>query len=98
MNTTKINKEDVQNIAAIYKMGLTPESAEQLSSDLSNILDQFKILENIDTSDVIPTGHSTSAEGTMRDDEPAQPLPVEKILDNAPSKEKGYFKVKVVLQ
>ena len=98
MNIPKISEEEVQNIALVYRLGLSPEDVSRLSSELSNILDQFRVLDNVDTNGVNPTGHSVSANGVMREDEPSQSLPVNKILQNAPSVEKGYFRVKAVLE
>ncbi|MCH2507125.1 MAG: Asp-tRNA(Asn)/Glu-tRNA(Gln) amidotransferase subunit GatC [Dehalococcoidia bacterium] len=98
MNIPKISEEEVQNIALVYRLGLSPEDISRLSSELSNILEQFRVLDNVDTSGINPTGHSVSADGTMREDEPSSSLPVNKILQNAPSVEKGYFRVKAVLE
>ena len=98
MNIPKISKEEVENIALVYRLGLSPEDVSRLSSELSNILDQFRVLDNVDTSGINPTGHSVSADGTMREDEPSSSLPVNKILQNAPSVEKGYLRVKAVLE
>ena len=98
MNIPKISEEEVQIIALVYRLVLSPEDISRLSSELSNILDQFRVLDNVDTSGVNPTGHSVSANGVMREDEPSQSLPVNKILQNAPSAENGYFKVRPVLE
>ena len=98
MNIPKISEEEVQNIALVYRLGLSPEDISRLSSELSNILEQFRVLDNVDTRGINPTGHSVSADGTMREDEPSNSLPVNKTLQNAPSVEKGYFKVKAVLE
>ena len=98
MNIPKISEEEVQNIALVYRLGLSPEDISRLSSELSNILEQFRVLDNVDTSGINPTGHSVSADATMREDEPSSSLPVNKILQNAPSVEKGYFRVKAVLE
>ena len=98
MNIPKISEEEVQNIALVYRLGLSPEDISRLSSELSNILEQFRVLYNVDSSVINPTGHSVSADGTMREDEPSNSLPVNKTLQNAPSVEKGYFKVKAVLE
>ena len=98
MNIPKISEEEVQNIALVYRLGLSAEDISRLSSELSNILEQFRVLDNVNTSGINPTGHSVSADGTMREDEPSSSLPVNKILQNAPSVEKGYFRVKAVLE
>tara|TARA_B100000745_G_C20090777_1_gene372871 strand:- start:128 stop:424 length:297 start_codon:yes stop_codon:yes gene_type:complete len=98
MSAPKISKEEVQNIALVYRLGLSPEDVNRLSSELSDILEQFRVLDNVDTSGVIPTGHSVSVNGTMREDEPSESLPINKTLQNAPSVENGYFKVKAVLE
>jgi len=64
---------------------------------LSDILENFQVLDQVDTTDVPPTGHSVALENVMRQDEVASPLSKEDILANAPRREGDYFRVKAVL-
>jgi len=97
MTTPRLSKDEVQHIALLYRLGLSQEEVERLQHQLSNILENFQVLSEVDTSDVPPTGHSVAMNNVMRDDEPASPSPKEDTLANAPLREGDYFRVKAVL-
>ena len=56
-----------------------------------------QVLDQVDTNDVPPTGHSVTLENVMRDDETIAPMPKEDTLANAPLSEDDFFRVKAVL-
>lgn len=98
MRSPRLSKEDVLTVASIYRLGLNPEDVDRLIDQLSDILDQFRILDDLPTEQVNPTGHSISQDGAMRDDLPSDCLPSEEVLANAPLREADYFRVKAVLE
>ena len=93
-----LTKEEVQHMAALCRIALSPEEVERLRGQLSHILEQFQVLEELNTNDVAPTSHSVDLQTVMRDDELAPCLDKEQILANAPQREGDYFKVRVVLE
>ena len=98
MRSPRLSKEEVLIVALIYRLALSSEDVDRLIDQLSDILDQFRILDDLPTDQVNPTGHSVSQEGTMRDDLPSPPIPSEEVLANAPLREADYFRVKAVLE
>ena len=56
-----------------------------------------RVLQEVDTQDVPPTGHSVAMQNVMRDDDTAAPMPSEDTLANAPLREDDFFRVKAVL-
>jgi len=66
--------------------------------ELSNILENFDILQQVDTEGVPPTAQSIVLQNIMRDDEVAPSLPPEDILANAPRREGECFRVRAVLE
>jgi aspartyl-tRNA(Asn)/glutamyl-tRNA(Gln) amidotransferase subunit C len=78
-------------------LGLSEEETEILQSQLSNILENFDILQEVDTTDIAPTAHVIEMENVIRDDEAAPSLPQDEILANAPRQENGFFRVRAVL-
>ena len=76
---------------------VSQEDIESLRHQLSDILENFQVLNQVDTTDVPPTGHSVALVNVMRDDEAVTPLPKEATLSNAPLREDDYFRVKAVL-
>ena len=94
----KLSREEVLRIARLARVGLTEEEIDRLSEQLSNILENFEILQQVDTSDVPPTAQSIALQSVMRDDEAAPSLPPGNILANAPRREGDCFRVRAVLE
>ncbi len=94
----KLTKEEVEHIALLARVGMTPEEVERYREQLSNILDNFQVLQQVDTSNVLPTSHSISLENVMREDSPSPSLPQEEVLANAPKEQESLFRVKAILE
>ena len=96
-----LERDDVEHIATLARIALTEEEVEALREQLSNILDQFEVLSELDTSGVAPTGHAAQlagSTGVMRDDVADDSLQPEDVLRNAPRREGEFFRVKAVLE
>jgi len=94
----KLSREEVLYIARLARLGLSEDEVEKFRIQLSNILDNFEILKQLDTTDVPPTAQSIALQNVFRADEAGQSYPTEDILANAPQKENGYFKIRAVLE
>jgi len=68
-----------------------------MTLQLSQILDSFESLKQVDTSAISPTAQVTSLENVMRTDAVRPSFPQKEILFNAPREEDGFFKVKGIL-
>ncbi|MCS7275831.1 MAG: Asp-tRNA(Asn)/Glu-tRNA(Gln) amidotransferase subunit GatC [Dehalococcoidia bacterium] len=93
-----IDREQVLHIARLARVGLSEEDVARFQEQLSQILDYFQVLEELDTSEVPPTSHVLPLENVMREDEPSAPMPAEEALANAPQREGDFFKVRAVLE
>ena len=93
-----ITREEVQHVAMLFRMSLSEEEIARLQQQLSQIIDYFQVLQQVDTEGVPPTSHTLSLENVMRDDEPRPSYPTEDILANAPLSEGGFFRVRAVLE
>jgi len=93
-----ITREEVQHIAMLFRMSLSEEEMAKFEQQLSQIIDYFQVLQQIDTEGVPPTSHTVSLENVMRADEPRPSYPTEDILANAPFSERGFFRVRAVLE
>ena len=93
-----ISREEVLHIAALARLGLTPEEVDKLREQLSNILENFEILKQVDTTNVPPTAQSIAIQNVISDDVIAPSLPLDDVLANAPQKEGDFFKVRAVLE
>ena len=88
----------VEQIALLARISLTPEEVEVFQGQLSQLLEQFQVLSELDTTDVPPTGHAVDLQAVMRDDDDEDALDPKDVLRNAPNPEGEYFRVKAVLE
>jgi aspartyl-tRNA(Asn)/glutamyl-tRNA(Gln) amidotransferase subunit C len=94
----KLSREEVLHIARLARLGLTEADLERLSEQLSNILENFQILLQVDTTNVPPTAQSIPLQNVTREDEVAASLDQNEVLANAPKQEGEFFRVKAVLE
>ena len=88
----------VEQIALLARISLTPEEVELFQGQLSQLLEQFQVPSELDTTDVPPTGHAVDLQAVMRDDDDEDSLDPKDVLRNAPNPEGEYFRVKAVLE
>ena len=94
----KLSREEVLHISRLARLGLSETEIDRLGEQLSNILENFEILQQVDTGSVPPTAQSIALQNVLRDDEAAPSLPSTEILANAPRKEGDCFRVRAVLE
>jgi aspartyl-tRNA(Asn)/glutamyl-tRNA(Gln) amidotransferase subunit C len=94
----KLSREEVKHMALLVRLGLSEDEIERLREQLSNILENFEILQQVDTTGVPPTAHCIALENVLRDDQSGPSLPAEEVLSNAPNREEQYFRVRAVLE
>ena len=92
-----LSREEVEHIAQLARVGMTPEDLDTFAEQLSHILEQFEILDEVDTDDVPPSSHPIDITSVFRDDEVTPSYPREDVLANAPREDDGFFRVKSVL-
>ncbi len=94
----KLSREEVRYIARLARLGLAEAEVDRFGEQLSNILENFEVLQRVDTTDIPPTAQSVTLQNVMRDDETTPSLPPSEILANAPRREGDYFRVRAVLE
>lgn len=94
----KLSAEEVRHIALLARLGLSEDDVEKFRHQLSDIIDNFDILNEADTTGLPPTSQSVALENVYREDEPKPSLPVSDVLANAPNQEDNSFKVNAVLE
>ncbi len=95
----KLSREEVLHIALLARLGLAETEVNRLSEQLSNILENFEVLQQVDTTDIPPTAQAIPLQNVMRrDDEVTPSLPQSQILANAPRRQENFFRVKAVLE
>jgi aspartyl-tRNA(Asn)/glutamyl-tRNA(Gln) amidotransferase subunit C len=94
----KLSREEVVHIAALARMGMSEAEIEKAREQLANILENFEVLKEVDTTNVPPTAQSINLQNVIRDDISRESLPAEEILANAPDREGELFKLRPVLE
>jgi len=94
----KLSREDVLKLARLSRLKLSEEEVSKFQTELSEILDYVKQLEDVDTEGLAPTYQVTGLENITRRDEVAEySAKPDDLLKNAPSLQDHQFKVKRVL-
>ena len=94
----KLGREEVLHIALLARLGMAETEVDKFREQLSNILENFEVLQQVDTSGVSPTAQSITLQNVVSDDEVAPSLPQDQVLANAPQKEGDFFRVRAVLE
>lgn len=92
-----ISLQDVEHVAKLAQLELTGKEKRCFQEQLSAILDYAERLNQLDTSDISPTATVLPLYSVMREDQASDYTPHEALLENAPEKERGHFRVPTVL-
>lgn len=93
-----LSRKDVEHIAFLARLQFTEEEMEVFRTQLDSILNHFRHLQELDTSDVPPTAHTLPLTNVFREDEVRPSLPVEEVLANAPERREAFFLVPRVVE
>jgi len=93
-----IDRETVKHVAKLARLGMTEEEIDIFGNQLSVILENIAILQEVDVSGVSPTAHASRLSNIMRADVPQPSYPPEVLLANAPDQEDNYLKIPAVLE
>lgn len=91
-----ISIEEVDRIAKLSKLSFTGEEKQKLKGELSGILEYVDQLKNINES--AQSFVDPDAVNLMRDDVAENPSDPSEFLNQAPSKEGYFVKVKSILE
>ena len=97
MAEQRLSHEEVRDIADLAKLNLSDDEVAMYAQQLSQILDYFTLLQEVDTSAVDATASVVPMRSVMREDAQPQALSPEDVVANAPSAEANQFKVSAVL-
>ena len=93
-----IDRETVQNVAKLARLGLSEEDIETFGKQLSIILENIQVLQEVDVSGVSPTTHASRLTNIERVDRARPSYAPEVLLANAPDQEDQCLKVNAVLE
>ncbi|MEO7000474.1 MAG: Asp-tRNA(Asn)/Glu-tRNA(Gln) amidotransferase subunit GatC [Ktedonobacterales bacterium] len=92
-----IDRETVDHVALLARLALTEKEREQLRDQLSGILEHINLMSEADTSQVPATAHVLPLRNVMAEDQPRPSVDPDLLLENAPSREGDFIRVRAVL-
>jgi aspartyl-tRNA(Asn)/glutamyl-tRNA(Gln) amidotransferase subunit C len=94
---SKIGIAEVNRIAALARIGLTPDEAALMAEEIGRIIDFVEQLSAVDIEGLPPTDQVTGLEDVWREDVVTPSLSRDILLAGAPVAKDGYIVVKRVL-
>ncbi|HEX8024659.1 MAG TPA: Asp-tRNA(Asn)/Glu-tRNA(Gln) amidotransferase subunit GatC [Candidatus Limnocylindrales bacterium] len=92
-----LSRADVEHVAFLARLGLTPDELDRLEGQLNHILDQYAKLSELDTSAIPPTAQTIELENILRDDVVTPSLAQDAVLGNAPARSGEFVVVPAIL-
>ncbi|MBA4602212.1 Asp-tRNA(Asn)/Glu-tRNA(Gln) amidotransferase subunit GatC [Thermoactinomyces mirandus] len=93
-----ISKAEVYKVAALARLKLSEQEADQFTSQLNDILEFANKLNELDTENVQPTSHVLPIHNVFREDEVRSSTDRDKALKNAPEQQDHMFYVPAVFE
>jgi aspartyl-tRNA(Asn)/glutamyl-tRNA(Gln) amidotransferase subunit C len=89
---------DVEHVARLARLALTPEEKERFAQQLALILEHAAKVGEVAAEDIPPTSHPVPRANVYRPDEPRPRLTQEEALATAPEAEDGRFRVPKIVE
>lgn len=86
-----VTREDVLHIAELARLGVDSARADELTRELSSILEHMEVLSQVDTSTIAPTAGVGAGGTPLRTDDRVAPLMEGTLESFAPSMRDGFF-------
>jgi aspartyl-tRNA(Asn)/glutamyl-tRNA(Gln) amidotransferase subunit C len=96
-SVASLSRADVEHVAFLARLGLTPEELDRLEGQLNHILEQYAKLSELDTSAIPPTAQTIELENILREDVTVPSLPRDAVLANAPERDAEFIVVPPIL-
>jgi aspartyl-tRNA(Asn)/glutamyl-tRNA(Gln) amidotransferase subunit C len=89
---------DVDHVARLARLALTPEERERFRAQLGVILEHAERVRDVAAQDVPPTSHPVPRSNVLREDRRDPGLTHEEALAGAPDPENGRFRVPRIVE
>src|SRR5438477_13203873 len=97
MDEHRISADDARHVARLARLALDDGKLTKLAGQLESILQYVAKIGQLDVAGVEPMAHALPLHNVFREDIVEPPLPLEKVLANAPETDGPFFKVPKVL-
>ncbi len=92
-----ITAEQVEHLANLARIALTPAEIEHLAVELGSIVENVRKVSEVATPDVPATSHPIPLSNVFRPDQVGEVLTNEQALSGAPDAADGRFRVSAIL-
>ncbi|RIJ51085.1 Asp-tRNA(Asn)/Glu-tRNA(Gln) amidotransferase subunit GatC [Clavibacter lycopersici] len=95
--TEQISREQVEHLAGLARIRLSPEEIDQLTTELGLIVESVAKVTAVAGPDVPATSHPIPLVNVYRPDVPGETLTTAQALQGAPEHDGSRFKVSAIL-
>ncbi len=88
-----IEIKDVKHVAKLARLSLTEEEEIKFSKQMGDILKYVELMNEVDTTGVVPMNHAIHFSNVMREDVERYEQTREELMQNATDREGDFFKV-----
>jgi aspartyl-tRNA(Asn)/glutamyl-tRNA(Gln) amidotransferase subunit C len=86
-------RKEVDYVARLARLSLDEAEKERMAGQLNDILETARRVQELDTAGVEPTSHVLNLPVVFREDAVKPSLPLNRTLQNAPRRQKHFFRV-----
>ena len=94
----QLTSEDVRKVASLARLRVSPTEVDSLVHDLTAIIDYVEVLNEVDTTNVVPMVHAVELHDVFRPDVVVPSLPRAEALRNAPRTDGEHFLVPTIIE
>lgn len=98
MSATGPSELNIDHVAALARLALTPEEKQRFAAQLGDVLKHIAELKEVDVSRVEPTAHAYPVFNVWAEDVAKAGLAVEAALRNAPAQRENMIAVPKVVE
>jgi aspartyl-tRNA(Asn)/glutamyl-tRNA(Gln) amidotransferase subunit C len=92
-----IDPKAIEHIAKLARLYVTEQEASEYSHQLSQVIDHFKQISQVETKGVEPLVTPTDMKAYWREDQPKKEFTAEEMVANAPQRTGNLFTVPPVV-
>ena len=93
-----INKDTVTKVSNLARIKIDEKQLNKVSGELDSVMEWIDTLNEVNTDGVDPVANVTGQKLPLREDKVTDGGYSEKVLNNAPEKESGFFVVPKVVE
>lgn len=97
MSANTITIDEVRHVAKLARLDLTEDELTRMTRQLEPILGYVAKISQLNVDNVQPMAHALPLHNVLREDVIEPPLPLEKVLQNAPEVDGAFFAVPKIL-